>query len=89
MIFYHHSSTIHLGKLSYFTHLNSWAIKGDDSPKINHDEPGRLEGRTGFGRTMACTQITAIFSAKSLAKPILNPRKNLGYEKMLMNQYLL
>ena len=23
-----------------FTHLNSWAMAGDDSPEINHDEPG-------------------------------------------------
>ena len=26
-----------LGKLQYFTNLNSSAIEGDDSPKINHD----------------------------------------------------
>ena len=28
---------IFLGKLSYVTHLNSSAIKGNDFPKINHD----------------------------------------------------
>ena len=28
---------------------------GDDSPKINHDEPGF--GRTGFGRMMKFTQV--------------------------------
>ena len=27
----------YLGKLQYFTHLNCWAIKGDDSPNPNHD----------------------------------------------------
>ena len=26
----------YLGKLQYFTHLKSWAIKGDDSPNPNH-----------------------------------------------------
>ena len=28
---------INLGKLQYFTNLNSSAIKGDDFPNINHD----------------------------------------------------
>ena len=28
---------------SYFTILNCWAIKGDDSPKINHDSQGSGE----------------------------------------------
>ena len=37
-----------LGKLSYFTNLNLAAIKWDDSPNPNQDEPGL--GRTGFGR---------------------------------------
>ena len=37
----HREQTLHpatcLGKLEYFTNLNSSAIKGDDFPKINHD----------------------------------------------------
>ena len=28
--------TLYLGKLSYFTNLNSSAIEGDDSPNPNH-----------------------------------------------------
>ena len=33
--------TKYLGKLKYFTNLNSKAIKGDDFPEINHDSRAR------------------------------------------------
>ena len=36
----------YLGELSYFTNLNSSAIKGDDFPKINHDSQGSVAVRS-------------------------------------------
>ena len=63
---------IHLRKLSYFTHLKSSAIKGDDSPQSNHDEPGF--GRTGFGRDDSFTQIYHILSIDSPLLTIINHR---------------
>ena len=37
-----------LGKLSYFTNLNCWAIKGDDFPNPNHDFQGSAAVRSLF-----------------------------------------
>ena len=34
---------MYLGKLQYFTNLNLAAIKGDDSPEIDHDSQGSGE----------------------------------------------